>query len=374
MTSELGPIYIWQDMISPHVTGLAVALTEQGCETVYVAEQPISRQRALQGWTPPAIGAVRLESVPTAEAAEALVNAAPSNSIHLCQGIRGNGVIGVAQKALARRHVSQWLMMETVDEDGMQAMLKRAIYSGLFWYWKSSLAGVLAIGWHTADWVVARGMARERVFPFAYFLRDRAPILLSGNNERGPYRFIFAGNLIPRKRVDLLIAAVAGLAHRDVELVVIGSGPIELDLRAQADALIPGRVNWKGRLPMEAVSQELAKADCLVLPSRHDGWGSVVSEALMAGIPAICSDRCGAAEVVAASCVGGVFASGNATELTRVMADIVDRGPLGLDQRRSLALWAEALGAGAGARYLLSILQHVSIAAPRPLPPWTVAS
>ena len=366
----MSPIYIWQRIISPHMAGLAAALAEQGRETVYVAEQPMSDDRARQGWTPPALGAARLELAPSAEAVRALVDAAPLDSIHLCQGIRSNGLVGVAQYALARRALSQWVVMETVDDAGVRGMLKRSVYSGLFRHRGRRLAGVLATGRDTADWVVARGMPRERVFPFAYFLPDRALAPVSVSNESGPYRIVFAGNLIPLKRVDLLIAAIAELVSQDVELVVIGSGPVEPELRAQADALIPGRVHWKGRLPMEAVPQELAKADCLVLPSRHDGWGAIVSEALMVGTPAVCSDACGSSEVVRSSGVGGVFPSGDVHALTALLARMVERGPVSLDDRRELANWATALGARAGARYLLSILDHVEGQRDRPLPPW----
>ena len=42
----------------------------------------------------------------------------------------------------------------------------------------------------------------------------------------------------------------------------------------------------------------MAAADVLVLPSRFDGWGAVVNEALMVGTPVICSDRCGASDVI----------------------------------------------------------------------------
>ena len=41
-----------------------------------------------------------------------------------------------------------------------------------------------------------------------------------------------------------------------------------------------------------------AAADAFVLPSRHDGWGVVVNEALGAGLPIIVSDRVGARDLV----------------------------------------------------------------------------
>ena len=100
--------------------------------------------------------------------------------------------------------------------------------------------------------------------------------------------------------MDLLIAALARFEDRNVELVVIGSGPLEDKLRTDAEAALTGRASWIGCLPVGDVPGEMAKADCLVLPSRYDGWGAVVSEALLVGTPAICSDKCGSAGVVRA--------------------------------------------------------------------------
>lgn len=124
-----------------------------------------------------------------------------------------------------------------------------------------------------------------------------------------PYRFIFVGNLIELKRVDRLISAIASLNRPDVDLLVVGSGPEEVSLKAQASELLPGQVQWLGRKTMSEIPAVMAQADCLVLPSRHDGWGAVVSEALMVGTPAICSDACGSSVVVQTSGCGGVFKS-----------------------------------------------------------------
>jgi hypothetical protein len=63
---------------------------------------------------------------------------------------------------------------------------------------------------------------------------------------------------------------------------------------------------WGSYLSTE-VPRAMAQADCLVLPSIHDGWGAVASESLMVGTPVVCSDACGVAGVVQASGVGGVF-------------------------------------------------------------------
>ena len=357
---------------------LAAELADQGHAVTFVANDRMSADRASQGWESPALRKVRCELASTTGEIRSLINAAPGDSTHFSQGLRSNGLVGEAQRLIRHRGLRHWAIMETVDDAGWSGAIKRKLYRGLFWSWHASLQGVLAIGRSTPDWVVARGMPRSAVFPFAYFLRDPEGGVLvesaaAGNGSR-PFRFIFVGQLVERKRVDFLIEALPALDRTDVELWVVGSGPLEAALQAQSAKLLPGRVTWLGVQPMSAVPALIAQADCLVLPSRHDGWGAVVSEALMAGTPAICSDACGASEAVLASQDGGVFPAGDIEALRDCLAWQVERGLMGGDRRRALAEWGCCLGARAGAVYLSRILQHVDGKAERPLAPWVVGN
>ena len=54
------------------------------------------------------------------------------------------------------------------------------------------------------------------------------------------YRFIFVGQLVDRKRLDLLLEALQKIANGCFELEVIGSGPLEAVLKGKADKLLPG--------------------------------------------------------------------------------------------------------------------------------------
>ena len=364
-------IWFWQRIASPHMAGLAAALAGQGCSVVYVAERQMSEDRAQQGWTSPDFGKASLELAPTAAAVQALALSAPVDAVHICQGVRSNGLVRVAQRTLAAHRRKQWVVMETVEDAGWRGVLKRLEYRRLFLRWRSRLQGVLASGSRTPAWVVRCGVPVDRVFPFAYFLPDAIrPESDHLAKAAGPFRFVFVGQFIERKRLDMLLSALATLDRDDVQLVVVGSGPLERELQSFAEKTLPGHVRWLGRLPLGEVPQAMAHADCLVLPSRHDGWGAVVSEALMVGTPAICSDACGAAEVVRASGVGGVFRSGDLMSLVQTLDAAHAAGKPQEQDRRALANWARCLGASAGAEYLRAIVQHSQGAGPRPAPPW----
>jgi glycosyltransferase involved in cell wall biosynthesis len=343
-------------IISPHMADLAVALARRGCKVTYVTQQAMSDDRARQGWTAPALSGVALQLADSNEAVQRLVQLAPADSIHICQGVRANGPVGLAQIAMAQRGLRQWVVMETVNDSGWRGVLKRMEYSRIFRARGKSLQGVLAAGHRTAVWVVARGMPADRVYPFAYFLPDQIAPAAQVKRKPGPFRFVFAGQLIPRKRVEWLVNALAGLTAQPFELWVVGAGPEEPALRTLAAGKLGNRVRWLGQLSLPDVPAVMAQADCLVLPSIHDGWGAVASEALMVGTPVVCSDACGVAGVVTASGAGGVFPANDRAAFQKLLGVQLAAGIVDADGRRALKEWASCLGSGAGAEYLQQIL------------------
>ncbi|WP_414901952.1 glycosyltransferase family 4 protein [Sphingomonas flavalba] len=376
-TVVLPEIWFWQRILSPHMAGLAVELAARGHSVTYVAERPMSDDRAKQGWRPADTGAAQLRFAPDSAAMARLVAEVPEGAIHICQGFRGNGLISDARAALIKRGAKHWVIMETVDNSGWRGVLRRAAYRRLISRSQGHLAGILATGHATPAWLAKCGAPKERVFPFAYFLPgSMAPRLASPSLPEAPYRLLYVGALIERKRLDLLLAALGRLEDDAVELVIIGTGPLESRLRAQASAVAGGRVKWLGLQSMDAIPDHMVDADCLVLPSRHDGWGAVVSEALIAGTPAICSDRCGAAGVVRASGVGAVFTAGDEDALVAALNRVIAKGRISPEDRSSLAGWARCLGAMAGAEYLerILVLSSDEEGAVKPQAPWVVAA
>lgn len=108
--------------------------------------------------------------------------------------------------------------------------------------------------------------------------------------------FLFAGKLVSKKRPQDLAAAIERLSRRmpgQVHLLVVGSGPLQKELEAQAMARhLP--ITFAGFLNQTEMPSAYAAADCLVLPSDYgETWGLVVNEAMACGLPAIVSDRVG---------------------------------------------------------------------------------
>lgn len=363
------PIWFWQRIVSPHMANLASALADTGIDVTYVAEQSMSADRASQGWQPPDLGAARVIYAPDVRNILDAARSSPPDSIHICQGLRGNGLIATAQAALARERRQQWVIMETVNDAGWRGMVRRSMYRRLIARRQNAISGYLAIGHDTPSWLVDRGADRSKVFPFAYFLSDAIQCRSAALRKDDLFRVLFVGRTIELKRLDLLIRAIAALEQDNVELHVIGSGPLEQPMRNLGFDVIGPRLHWIGQIPSTNVPNHMAAADLLVLPSRYDGWGAVVSEAIMVGTPAVCSDCCGSAGVVVASGQGGVFPSGDLDELTRLLQRLVKEGPQSEERRMALARWGRRLGARAGADYFMAILSRASSDAPLS-PPW----
>ena len=98
--------------------------------------------------------------------------------------------------------------------------------------------------------------------------------------DRGePRHFLYVGDAEPRKDLPTLLAAHARYAARTPD-------PLPLVLAGGATAHQPG-VRVEGRVSTDGLAELHAHAAALVHPSRHEGFGFTVVEALHAGTPVI---------------------------------------------------------------------------------------
>jgi glycosyltransferase involved in cell wall biosynthesis len=143
----------------------------------------------------------------------------------------------------------------------------------------------------------------------------------------------FVGRLVPIKRVDLLLDAVAHARSigAPIRLAIAGDGELRADLEAQAGALGLGDVvtflGFRRDLPTLAAASDLA-----VLCSDNEAMGMALVEAAAAGRPAIATDVGGVSEIVPAD---ALVPPGDARALgERLAAAARDRADL---QRRGAA-------------------------------------
>ncbi len=149
-----------------------------------------------------------------------------------------------------------------------------------------------------------------------------------GLDAAGPV-LLSVGHLIERKGHDRVIAALP-LLPETVQLLVVGEGPLEAELRALAVRLgVAGRVRFLGLRPPTALPAIYGAADLLVLASSREGWANVLLEAMACGTPVVASPIPGNGEVVR-SAVAGLIAETNtpkglAAAICRLLAATPDR-------------------------------------------------
>lgn len=105
---------------------------------------------------------------------------------------------------------------------------------------------------------------------------------------------VFAGRLSPEKRVEHLLAIWPLLRqqHPDASLLILGSGPDEPGLHAQAG---PG-VHLLGHV--DNVAPYLKAADLFLLPSHTEGLSNALLEAMSTGLPCIATRVGGALDLL----------------------------------------------------------------------------
>lgn len=177
--------------------------------------------------------------------------------------------------------------------------------------WQKTVTRYIALTDYMRDWFVAGGLPAERVVVKPNFVPDYG--VGSGDGRQ----FVFVGRLTVEKGVSVLLQAWRQ-ARPDSTLKIIGSGPDEVALRAEAGGL--PNVVFLGHQPRERVVEEMKRATAVVVPSIWpEPFGLTIIEALAAGTPVLATDHAGMASLVQPGRGGFVFPRGDSGALGRLL-------------------------------------------------------
>jgi len=141
--------------------------------------------------------------------------------------------------------------------------------------------------------------AKGRIF-LAPHTTNLAPLLAVGAtrdwSDRAELRLLCVGRLIPRKGVQHLIRALAGMrpVRQPVSLTIVGSGPQQDELEALARSLEVRGIRFAGFVDQDKLPIHYAAADVFVLPTLDDPFGMVLLEAAASGLALVASKHAGA--------------------------------------------------------------------------------
>lgn len=354
--------------MSPHKVDLFTAvanLPEVGAVT-QIAQESIPEARVALGWSLP------IHTIPTVIAPEVseirrIVEGSSTEAVHIFSGIHWVPVIvaGLVEVLRIRRRFG--VMSEPRSFEGLPGWARLAHSWVTERRVRNSVDFVLAIGRNGPRWFRRAGFREGTIFPFAYFLPSSGTCGYRPPDDR--VRVGYLGRLTRPKGLHLFLEAI-GMVRYPITVEIVGDGPdVPRIERVRWQSTFP--IIFEGPMPMESVPKFLARTDILVVPSMttDDGWGAVISEALLAGVAVVASDRVGGSVCLDADWRGRVFDVLTPKALAGTIDDLIGGNQLGQEFRKVRSEWAASRLTGtAGARYLLEILDHVYCGGVRPRP------
>ena len=158
-------------------------------------------------------------------------------------------------------------------------------------------------------------------------LRAAAPPRAAARARLGlaPDAYVVAGlgRLVPVKGFALLVEALPRLAAEvpSARVLLVGDGPERAALEARARALgVAARLHVTGATP--EVAAHLAAADVLAAPSRNEGMGRALVEAMALGLPVVATAVGGIPAVVEDGGCGRLVPPGDADALAAALAGL----------------------------------------------------
>jgi glycosyltransferase involved in cell wall biosynthesis len=196
-------------------------------------------------------------------------------------------------------------------------------------------------------------------------LRARAPGRAEARRALGLPADAFVvgalGRLVPVKGFDVLVAALPAVAAAvpSARVLLVGDGPERAALQAQAAACGVGR-----RLHLTGATAEIARAlaacDVLAAPSRNEGMGRALVEAMALGVPVVAAAVGGIPAVVGDGEGGRLVPAGDAAALAEALVELgVDHG-LRAKLAAAAPARAEAFSAEAAAAALRAVYDEVA--------------
>ena len=335
-------IVFWQNINSMHQSAFLKALAMEHDVTLVTTRKGSGREE--MGWYDPELKGVTLLHIRDIDWKRLIRDSAPED-VHVFAGLHAFAFIHRALRYAMNRNVRVGVYAEPLMMKGFAGMVKqwRGRLDAL--RFSGKLDFILCIGRECRRQYLGWGFPQRKLYDWAYVTEPFEPVYPSGDTTR-PFRIIFPASWSQRKGADLLLEAAASIpSDLSFELIChsMPPGPPDAFLRRSMQRIEGmGHIKLHPYIDNAGVRMAIANADLLVLPSRFDGWGAVVNEALGAGTPVLVSDRCGASILIEGRPIlGKVMGLPDTCTLKDALMNAIKDGAPSIDRREGIRSWAD---------------------------------
>ena len=313
-------IIFWSQIPDPITVPFIAAVQDSGRFAVTAAfEKELPEFRRKSGWsdlTERLNDACFLNGENWRETVDKLVREKPS-AIHVVTGVGTYKTLDYAIRTALKNGRRCFAVTERPNvTHPVTNLLRRVRAKRQFRQIGRHLDGLFTKGRIGREYYAGIGVPSAKLHDWMYFV-DTPEVGEVDLSVKDTARIVFVGRLVPLKRVDLLLRALARV-KRPFTLELMGAGDLIEEYTRLAESLgIGDKVQFLGGVPNEETVRRLLECDLLMLPSRYDGWGAVVNEAINAGCAVICSSECGAQDLVIGGDIGEVFKAGDEDALVK---------------------------------------------------------
>jgi glycosyltransferase involved in cell wall biosynthesis len=365
-------IVFWENIVSQHKLPYWKYLAKSGqvSQFVLVVEQELSSQLKEQGWQTdiPNLQNFSVVVNPNSEVIRKILSEKTHTSFHIFSGIRAVPMVYSALKISFVYNVKRILLTESVNTLGLRFITRRLASFFIERKYLKHYDIVLGSGKKTKNWYLECGVKPKNFYSFLYAVKSIDSEIAIVKNQK--LKLVFVGRVEKAKGLDVLLEALKTLKGKKFQLDIYG-GLVEEDVFRQmvADFELEDNVVFKGVKSNSELRLILRDYDTLVLPSRWDGWGAVINEAIHSGLKVICSDRCGASILIINDKIGHVFDIKKPQSLAKLLEQYI----LEKDQFNPSYIldYSQYIKGEQVAQYLINIINfHYKSIGDRPLPPW----
>lgn len=368
------PVIFWAQTLNMHIISSFEELARHGVEVTALYYSSANRNYGNLH-----IKHMKLKQILNKEDADRIIRETP-DYVHVNRSLKlyddeGVRIFNYAlRRMLKLKYFVLSLYMEQYYYWGIKGFLRRLRWSYLFNI--SYARKIRGIGCCGKTGILAHKkalVAQHRLFEFIYTVPTSNSYLITeavSHNVKKYYagggkKYLFIGSLIDRKSIIELIGTFSSI-NEEYEFIIVGEGP----LAEKVKTLIHGntKIRYLGKLMPSEVRDVLDQADTLILPSKLEGWGCVVNEALMAGCRVIVSNVVGARALIDKEGTRGqVFRNGDWEDLKKCLIKEMKIETT----KEKIKKWAINIYPETEAEYFIKVVEsYESESKSKPIVPW----